>query len=182
MHGNLYRGFESLSLQKKNYTNSTKFRSCWVLQNCIYLKSRLFYFFAIKIWIELVQDGLHSCPAVLELRKSLEAEREVVLNFLFTAMDEVLTPAQESYLDIRSYPWCPDIWAIVQLMAERRKVAATLHKYSVNKHPLTVVLHFTYCSWGFWGRVIRMHKHSTSVIKFDALLQDSRSKEEVPNQ
>ena len=68
------------------------------------------------------QEKLHSCPASLELRKSLEAEREAVFYFLFSAVDETLTPAQEAYLDIRSYPWCPDIWAISELMAERRKV------------------------------------------------------------
>lgn len=76
--------------------------------------------------ISILQEKLHSCPAVLELRKSLEAEREAVFYFLFTAVDETLTPAQEAYLDIRSYPWCPDIYAISELMAERRKVSLHL--------------------------------------------------------
>ena len=68
------------------------------------------------------QDKLHSCPAVSELRKSLEAEREAVFNFLFTAVDDTLTPAQEAFLDIQSYPFCPDIWELTNLLAQRRKV------------------------------------------------------------
>lgn len=84
------------------------------------------------------QEKLHSCPAVLELRKSLEAEREAVFYFLFTAVDETLTPAQEAYLDIRSYPWCPDIWAISELMAERRKVSFPERRKSL---PQCSVLH-----------------------------------------
>lgn len=69
-----------------------------------------------------MQDKLHACPAVQELRKSLEAEREAVFNFLFTAVDDTLTPAQEAYLDVQSYPVCPDIWEITNLLAQKRKV------------------------------------------------------------
>lgn len=72
------------------------------------------------------QEGLASSPVAEELWQSLEAEREAVLNFLFFTLDEALTPAQEAYLDINSYPWHPDIWAIVECLAERRKVSINL--------------------------------------------------------
>lgn len=56
------------------------------------------------------------------LRKSLEAEREAVFIFIFTTLDETLTPAQEAFLDIESYPFCPDIWEMANLLAQRRRV------------------------------------------------------------
>ena len=65
------------------------------------------------------------CPAVQELRLSLEAEREAVFNFLFTAVDETLTPSQEALLDMSCYPWCPDIWAITSILAQQQKVSIT---------------------------------------------------------
>lgn len=79
---------------------------------------------AASSWDVRLQEKMHTVPAVLELRKSLEAEREAIFNFLFTAVDDTLTPSQEAFLDIQSYPFCPDIWEITNLLAQRRKVRA----------------------------------------------------------
>ena len=32
---------------------------------------------------------------------------------------QILTPAQEAFLDTQAYPWCPDTWQMVGLLAER---------------------------------------------------------------
>ena len=43
-------------------------------------------------------------------------------NFLFTAVDDTLTPAQEAYLDMSCYPWSPSIWELSNLLSQKRKV------------------------------------------------------------
>lgn len=86
-----------------------------------------------------VQDKLHTCPVVQELRLSLEAERDSVFNFLFTAVDETMTPAQEAYLDIASYPWCPDIWAITTILAQKNKVTTLAIKLRLHQHVIKSV-------------------------------------------
>lgn len=35
-------------------------------------------------------------------------------------MLQVLTPAQEAYLDCQCHPWCPDLWAMAGLLAEHQ--------------------------------------------------------------
>ena len=62
----------------------------------------------------------------------MELEREAVFNFMFTAVDETLTPAQEAFLDITSYPWCPDIWAITTILDQQSKVHLNHILYPLN--------------------------------------------------
>lgn len=55
-----------------------------------------------------------------EIQQTLEEERLAVATFLHTCILQVLTPAQEAYLDCQCHPWCPDLWAMAGLLAEHQ--------------------------------------------------------------
>ncbi|KAF8070905.1 COG8 [Scenedesmus sp. PABB004] len=66
----------------------------------------------------------HTVAAVQGMVGNLSAEREAVVAFLHTVVDEVLTPQQEGQLEAASYPWCPDVWALTAHAAAAAAAAA----------------------------------------------------------
>lgn len=71
--------------------------------------------------LQMEKGKWHKSPSVQRLVENLAAEREAVLTFLYIVFDETLTPVQEAYLETQSYPWCPDIWELVNLLAKSKK-------------------------------------------------------------
>ncbi|KAK9812465.1 hypothetical protein WJX73_002038 [Symbiochloris irregularis] len=96
------------------------------------------------IGLELLQvpkEQLFRCRPVADLRKSLQAERDAVFDFLFTAVDDTLTPRQEAYLDVQSYPFCPDIWQMACILAsKRRQPSVPTPNLNIASAPLADVL------------------------------------------
>ncbi|KAK9801900.1 hypothetical protein WJX73_010797 [Symbiochloris irregularis] len=66
------------------------------------------------------EADLRKHDGVKRLHQSLEDEREAVLDFLYKAIDDCLTPAQEAYLDCSSCPWWPDLWHMTGLLAAQK--------------------------------------------------------------
>ncbi|KAF6253607.1 hypothetical protein COO60DRAFT_1668193 [Scenedesmus sp. NREL 46B-D3] len=68
--------------------------------------------------LQVPKEQWHTVAAVQAMVDNLAAEREAVVAFLHTIVDEVLTPLQEGQLEASSYPWCPDVWTITGHAAE----------------------------------------------------------------
>lgn len=68
--------------------------------------------------LQVPKEQWHTVAAVQAMVDNLAAEREAVVAFLHTIVDEVLTPLQEGQLEASSYPWCPDVWSITGHAAE----------------------------------------------------------------
>ncbi|KAK9809610.1 hypothetical protein WJX73_007424 [Symbiochloris irregularis] len=77
----------------------------------------------IALGLALLQNQMNSgtCQAAKDLQASLEEERLAVLDFLYAAVDNTLTAAQEAHLDVHSYPWYPCIWHMSCLLTARAR-------------------------------------------------------------
>ncbi|KAL3131996.1 hypothetical protein ABBQ32_008620 [Trebouxia sp. C0010 RCD-2024] len=62
------------------------------------------------------EEWAQSVP-LQRLQNNMGQERAAASAFLFSTIDEVLTSQQEAFLDSHSYPWCPDMWQMAQLLA-----------------------------------------------------------------
>lgn len=87
-----------------------------------------------------LQEKLYSCPAILYLRKSLEDEREIVCDFLFAMLDEILTPLQEAYLDTHSYPWWPDLYQLSNALAKQHKARSRFLFANPGRSMMAIIL------------------------------------------
>lgn len=67
--------------------------------------------------LQTPQDKWAQSLPVQRLQNNLGQERAAASAFLFSTVDEILTSQQEAFLDSHSYPWCPDMWQMAQLLA-----------------------------------------------------------------
>ncbi|KAK9800231.1 hypothetical protein WJX73_002007 [Symbiochloris irregularis] len=64
--------------------------------------------------------GLRTASVPLaDIQRTLDEERSAVATFLHACIDQVLTPAQSSWLDCQCHPWTPHLWTLAGLLAER---------------------------------------------------------------
>lgn len=67
--------------------------------------------------LQTPQEKWAQSVPVQRLQNNLGQERAAASAFLFSTIDEILTSQQEAFLDSHSYPWCPDMWQMAQLLA-----------------------------------------------------------------